>query len=96
MDDNKLLHKNPEVVSDILNEVKKKFGEISVVREGKHIFLGVNIEINYNTIQVDMVKNLEEYIEICGKEISTLVISTATKKLFEVREYAEQLIEKKG
>ena len=96
MDDNKLLHKNIEVVSDIINEVEKRFGEISVVREGKHTFLGMNIEINYNTIQFDMVKHLEECIEICGTDIITLVTSTATKKIFEVREYDEQLIEKKG
>ena len=58
----KLLHKNPEVISNIINEVKKHFVEISVVRGNKHNFLGVNIEIKYSTIQVDMVKQLEECI----------------------------------
>ena len=31
VDDNKLSHKNPEVISDIINEVKKSFRELSVV-----------------------------------------------------------------
>ena len=59
MDDNKLSHKNTEMVSDIINEVKKHFGEMSVVRGNKHNLLGVNIEIKESTIQVDMVKHLE-------------------------------------
>ena len=45
VDDNKLSHKNTEMVSDIINEVKKHFGEMSVVRGNKHNLLGVNIEI---------------------------------------------------
>ena len=55
VDDNKLLHTNPEVISYIINEVKKHFGDLSIVRGNNHTFLGINIEIKYITIQVDMV-----------------------------------------
>ena len=48
MDDNKVLHKNTEVILDIMNEVKKHVGEI----------LRKNIEIKNNTIQKDIVKQL--------------------------------------
>ena len=34
---------------------------------------------------------MEECIEIFGEDVSTLVTSPATKKLFEVREYFEEL-----
>ena len=60
MDDNKLLNKNPEVILYIINEVRIVFGEISIVRGKKHALLRFNIEINYRTIQVNMVKNLED------------------------------------
>ena len=50
------------VISDIINEVKKQFGGLSVVRGGRYTFLGVNIEINYSTLKVDMVEQLEECI----------------------------------
>ena len=43
MDDNKLSHKNVEVISYIINEVKKRFGEISVVRGNKHNFMEMDI-----------------------------------------------------
>ena len=57
VDDNTLLHKNPEVISDIINEVKKSFGELSVVKGNNHTFLGMNIEIKYIMTQVDMVNS---------------------------------------
>ena len=62
LDDNELLHKNPEDISDIINEVKKHFGELYVLRGNNHTFFGTNIEIKYRTIQVDMGKRLEECI----------------------------------
>ena len=42
VDDNKLLHKNPEVISDIIHEANINFGEISVVKGNKHKFLVMN------------------------------------------------------
>ena len=62
----------------------------------KHNLLGMNIEIKYNMIQVNMVKQLEERIEIFGEDVSMSVPSLATKKLIEGGEYAEQLSENKG
>ena len=47
----------------------------------KHNLLGMNIEIKYNMIQVNMVKQLEERIEIFGEDVSMSVPSLATKKL---------------
>ena len=84
-DDNKLSHKNPEVISDIINEVKKSFGELYGERGNKHTLLGMNIQKKDNTIQVNIVKQFEECIESFGEGVSTLVTYMATKKLFEVR-----------
>ena len=71
--------------------MKKHFGDIYVVRGNNHTFLGVNIYINENTIQVDMVKQLEECIGMFG----ALFTSPATISFFEVRKDAKQLSEKK-
>ena len=77
---NKLLHKNIEEIFDIMNELKKTFGDIYFVRGSKYTLLVMNIEIKDNTIQVGMVKQLEECIYIFSEDVITLVISTATKK----------------
>ena len=63
-EDNKLLHKNTDMISGIINEVRKNSGELSVGRGNKHAFLGNNIYIKYSTIPVDVVKQLEDCIEI--------------------------------
>ena len=60
MDYNKLLHKNPWVITDIMNEARKCFGDISIVRGNRHNFLGMSIEIKENVIQFDTVEHLEE------------------------------------
>ena len=96
MDDNKLLHKNPEMISDNINEVKKDIGYLSVVKGNKNTFLVMNEQIKDSTIQVDMVEQLEKSIEMFGEEVSTVVTSPAGKKFFEVWEDAKQLSENKG
>ena len=62
VDDNKLLHTNPEVISYIINEVKKSYGELSVVRGKKHTFTIMYIQIKDSTIKFDVVKRLKECI----------------------------------
>ena len=45
------------MISDIINEVKTHFGELSVVKGNNHTFLGMNIEIKETMTQVDMVNS---------------------------------------
>ena len=45
VDDNKVSHKDPQVVTKVINLMKKHFGELKVVRGNKDSFLGMNIEI---------------------------------------------------
>ena len=39
-----------------MNKFKKRFGYLSVVRGKKHNFLGMDIDIKDNIIQIDMVE----------------------------------------
>ena len=45
IDDNKVSHKDPKVVSKVRQNLKEHFGDLKVVRGNKHTFLGMNIEI---------------------------------------------------
>ena len=58
-----------------MNEAEKNLGEISVVIWNKNTFLGINIEIKYSTIKVDMFEQLEDCIEMFGEDVSTSVTS---------------------
>ena len=55
------------------------------MRGNKHTFFGIDIEIKYNTIKVDTVKHLEDFISMFVEDVSTSVSYPVTKKLFEVR-----------
>ena len=59
VDGNTSSHKNPAVISIIINKMNKYFGYLSVVRGIKHTFLGMKIDIKDNRIQIDMVKQSE-------------------------------------
>ena len=63
MDNNKLSHKNPAVLSNIFNKIKKHFEDLSVVRGNTHNLLGMEIDMKYDIIQVYMVEQLEYIIK---------------------------------
>ena len=45
VDDNKVLHMEKKLVEDLINNLKKHFGELVVTRGKKRTFLGMNINI---------------------------------------------------
>ena len=44
VDDNKLSHVYPNVVTDILEEIKKRFGDLVISRGDTHDLLGMTIK----------------------------------------------------
>ena len=73
VDDRKMSQETPALILNIINKVKKRFGNLYVVRGNKHTFLGTNIDIKYNIIKFDRVKRLEEYMKMFVEDHSTLV-----------------------
>ena len=89
VDDNKLSHKDPKVVTEILEIMKKHFGELVIHRAcvGKNFdFLGMGITIKEDKhIQIEMKDQLFEAIESYeswdGKEVTEIVTSPAQRHL---------------
>ena len=48
VDDNKVSHEDEEVVTCIIEEISKHFGELTVTRGDNHQFLGMDIHFNNN------------------------------------------------
>ena len=64
-DANKISYEDPEVVTKIIEIVKKHFGDITTTRGSKHHFLGMNITINPNeNIEIEMKSQLQEVIDM--------------------------------
>ena len=68
VDDNKVSHEDPEVVTKIIDLTKTHFGNLKVMRGNEHRFLGMNITINKkNSIEIEMKDQLQETIDMFFK-----------------------------
>jgi hypothetical protein len=63
VDDNKISHANPAVVSSIIEKIEERFGKMTVTRGKQHTFLGMNFTFNDNeTVTIAMKEYLSESI----------------------------------
>ena len=66
-DDKKLSHVDPNVVIEILEEIKKHYGELVISRGDEHSFLGMKIKSRKDKlVESSMTKQFEESIEMFG------------------------------
>ena len=100
VDDNKVSHDDPEVVTEVIELMKGHFGDLTVTRGNKHRFLGMNITIHpQQKIEIEMKDQLQEAIDMFirsdGDEAIEVVTSPATRRLREVDPNCEPLSEDK-
>ena len=87
VDDNKISHENPEVVTMIIEKLEERFGKMTVTRGKEHVFLGMNITYTDNkTAVISMKSYLQEAIDECEMEIKREATTPARRTLFEVDE----------
>ena len=84
VDDNKISHEDPTVVTEILEAIKGHFGDLVISRGNEHEFLGMKITINTNTkdITIDMRGQIQEAFDMFGEELDNTVTTPANKNLF--------------
>ena len=96
VDDNKVSHVDKKVVDDIIAEVTKHFGDLTVSRGNKHTFLGIHFEIENGLFKLNMKDQILEAIDTFRDDVSLNVTSPATKNLREVDETSQQLDKEKS
>jgi hypothetical protein len=88
VDDTKISHADPEVVSTIIEKLENVFGKMTITRGSTHVFLGMNI--NYNkqerTAKISMRDYLVEAITESGLNITKVAATPANKDLFDVND----------
>jgi hypothetical protein len=63
VDNNKISHDDPNVVTSIIDKIEAKFGKMTVTRGNSHEFLGMNIEYKTNgTATIGMKTYINEAI----------------------------------
>ena len=85
VDDNKISHVNSKVVDQIIAEIEKRFGKMTVKRGKEHVFVGMNISfIGDNKVKLTMKSYLEEAIQAFGEDVSSGAATPASRNLFVV------------
>ena len=85
MDDTKISHEDPKVVTMIIDKLEKRFNKMTVTRGKEHTFLGMNIKYTeQQTAEISMKCYLEEAIEESKMDITGTANTPATRTLFEV------------
>jgi hypothetical protein len=97
VDDMKVSHKDPEVVSAVISNIESSFGKMTVKRGKEHEFLGMKIVYNENnTATITMRSYLEEAIAESGLNITNTAATPARRYLFDVNEKSPRLDKKRN
>ncbi len=97
VDDNKISHVDPEVVSNIIKKIEGKFGKMSQTRGKEHEFIGMNLKFTEDRkVKVSMKKHILKAINSFHDDITRNASTPATSHLFGVRESSPQLSDEKA
>ena len=97
VDDNKISHVDPKVVTNIIKLIEKRFGKMVVTRAKEHTFLGMKIKFNGDkTVSIDMKEYCKEAIADFTGKLRSASISPAKKQLFTVDESSPKLTQEKS
>ena len=87
VDDTKISHRDPNVVTRIIECIEAKFGKMSVSRGKEHEFLGLKLRYNDDgTATISMKEHLKDAISSSGLGIVRTASTPAKRSLFEVDE----------
>ncbi|KAI2502818.1 Reverse transcriptase (RNA-dependent DNA polymerase) [Fragilaria crotonensis] len=97
VDDMKISHVDPAVVTSIIDRLEARFDKMTVTRGLKHSFLGMKIRYTgKGTAVITMKQYLEEALLECGMDIVREVTTPAQRNLFDVDENSPPLSKAEG
>jgi hypothetical protein len=88
VDDNKISHMDPKIVTHIIETIEARFGKMTVTRGKEHVFLGMHIKFQDNgtvsTVNVKMKDHIKEAIAAFGEDITRSAATPAKKNFFDI------------
>jgi hypothetical protein len=92
VDDTKISHVDPQVVSDVIALIETKFDKMVVTRGKVHVFLGMQITLRADrSVEILMKDYLSEAIADFGEPITVSTTTPAKKTLFDVDDSQKEL-----
>ena len=87
VDDMKISHADPAVVTDVIEQLEQFFGKMTITRGKEHVFLGMKIKYtDQGTAEIIMQDYLEEAIVESGLDVVRSATTPAKWDLFEIDE----------
>ncbi len=97
VDDAKISHKDPEVVSWILGKIKDSFGSLSITRGSEHAYVGMDFRFPGDGSVHIMAKDyIKEAIQDFGEDVSVGAMTPAGNDLFTIKDEENLLPKTKG
>lgn len=85
IDNNKISHKNPAVVTQVIQQIEDKLGKMTVSRGKQQSFLGMQLDFGADrTISISMRSYLQEVLEESGLTIRRHATTPATKTIYNI------------
>jgi len=84
VDDLKVSHIDPEVVTNMIRTIEEKFGCMTVKRGNQQTYLGMEFEIVNKQVQICMQPYLQECIDAFGESLTSNATTPANKNLMEI------------
>jgi hypothetical protein len=97
VDDTKISHINPDVVTNIINMLEARFGNMTVTRGRTHKFLGMTIKyLGDGTATIHMPSYISEAISESGLDVSKTVKTPCSNSLLAIDEASPLLPQAKA
>ena len=97
VDDTKISHKDPEVVTSIIKKIESKHDKMTVTRGRKHTFVGMDFELKDDgSIHITTVDYIKEALADFGEIVHGTSQSPANKNLFIIDKESTELTESKA
>ena len=93
VDDNKISHKDPTVVTDLVQRIEAKFGYMAKTQGDEHEFLGMKLRFDRRdkSVKVFMQSYIDEAIQQSQLDVRRAAATPATKALFDIDTDAAKL-----
>ena len=96
VDDSKISHENPKVVSEVIKKIENKFGKMTVCRGKEHTFVGMDFVMKEDgNVGITMRDYLTECMESYGN-ITKNAATPAKHNLFDVDKESKELDEERA
>ena len=93
VDDNKISHKDPTVVTELVQRIEAKFGHMAKTQGDEHEFLGMKLQFDCQnkSVKVFMQSYINEAIQQSQLDVRRAAATPATKMLFDIDPNAAKL-----